>query len=103
MYFNIIAGDVGIVEERTPCFSETAVAPSETKGENPMSYPADQFSGSEHPIYRFKHFTDEKVMMAVNQVYAICLVAMGTFHLYEIISWTCFMSQGSTRSELFTS
>ena len=68
MYFNIIAGDVGIVEERTPCFSETAVAPSETKGENPMSYPADQFSGSEHPIYRFKHFTDEKVMMAVNQV-----------------------------------
>ena len=61
-------GDVGVVEERTPSFSETAVAPSETKGENPMSYPADQFSGSKYPTYRFKHFTDEKVMVAVNQV-----------------------------------
>ena len=68
MYFNIIAGDVGIVEERTPCFSETAVVPSETKGENTMSYPADQFSGSKYPIYHFKDFTDEKVKVAVNQV-----------------------------------
>ena len=61
-------GDVGIVEERTPTFSETAVAPSETKGENPMSYPADQFSGSKYPTYRFRHFADEKVKVAVNQI-----------------------------------
>ena len=68
MYFNIIAGDVGIVKERMPYFLETAVAPSETKGEITLSYPANQLSGSKYPIYRFKDFTDEKVKVAVNQV-----------------------------------
>ena len=61
-------GDVGIVEERTPSLSETAVPSSETKGENPMSYPASQFTASRYPKYQFKHFTDEKVKVAVNQI-----------------------------------
>ena len=61
-------GDVGIVEERTPSLSETAVLPSETKGENPMSYPASQFTTTKYPKYHFKHFKDEKVKVAVNQI-----------------------------------
>ena len=61
-------GDVRIVEERTPSLSETAVPSSETKGENPMSYPASQFTASRYPKYHFKHFTDEKVKVAVNQI-----------------------------------
>ena len=60
--------DVGIVEEQTPSLSETAVLPSETKGENPMSFPASQFAESQYPKYRFKHFTDKKVKAAVNQI-----------------------------------
>lgn len=59
---------MGIVEERTPSLSETAVPPSETKGENPMSYPANQFTTSKYPKYHFKHFTDDKVKVAVNQI-----------------------------------
>ena len=61
-------GDVGIVEERTPSLSETAIPPSETRGENPMCYPASQFTASRYPKYQFKHFTDEKVKVAVNQI-----------------------------------
>ena len=61
-------GDVGIVEERTPSLAETAIPPSETKGENPMSFPASQFTTSKYPKYNFKHFTDEKVKVAVNQI-----------------------------------
>ena len=61
-------GDVGIVEERTPSLSETAVPPTETKGENPLSYPASQVAMTKYPKYHFKHFTDEKVKMAVNQI-----------------------------------
>ena len=59
---------MGIVEERTPSLSETAVPPSETKGENPMSYPASQFTVSRYPKYHFKHFTDVKVKVAVSQI-----------------------------------
>lgn len=59
---------MGIVEERTPSSSETAMPPSETQGENPMSYPAKQFAASRYPKYRFKHFTDEKVKAAINQI-----------------------------------
>ena len=61
-------GDVGILEERTPYLSETAVPPSETKGENPMSYPASQFTASKYPKYHFKHFRDDKVKVTVNQI-----------------------------------
>lgn len=61
-------GDVGIVEERTPSLSETAVQATETKGENPLSYPASQFTMTKYPKYHFKHFTDEKVKVAVNQI-----------------------------------
>ena len=61
-------GNVGIVEERTPSLSETAVPPSETKGENPISYPASQFTASNYPKYHFKHFRDDKVKVAVNQI-----------------------------------
>ena len=59
---------MGIVEERTPSLSETAVPSSETKGENPMSFPASQFSATTYPKYHFKHFRDEKVKIAVNQI-----------------------------------
>lgn len=59
---------MGIVEEKTPSLSETAVLPSETEGQNPMSYPVNQFTASTYPKYHFKHFTDEKVKVAVNQI-----------------------------------
>ena len=59
---------MAVVEEKTPSLSETAVPPSETKGENPMSYPASQFTASNYPKYQFKHFRDDKVKVAVNEI-----------------------------------
>lgn len=33
-----------------------------------MSYPASQFTASKYPKYHFKHFRDDKVKVAVNQI-----------------------------------
>lgn len=33
-----------------------------------MSFPASQFANSKYPKYRFKHFADEKVKVAVTQL-----------------------------------
>lgn len=33
-----------------------------------MCYPASQFTASRYPKYHFKHFTNEKVKVAVNQI-----------------------------------
>jgi hypothetical protein len=58
--------DVGIVEERTPSIYESAVIPSDTHGENPLSFPAQNVTASQFPRYRFRHFTDDKIRVALS-------------------------------------
>lgn len=59
---------MGIVEEKTSSVTESAVLSSDTKGENPLSFPAAQFVASKYPKYRFKHFTEEKIHSALSEL-----------------------------------
>ena len=60
--------DVGIVEERTPSTMETAVLPSDTHGENPLTHPAQVFIAAKYPKYRFKHFNDDNIFDSIVQI-----------------------------------
>uniref|UniRef100_A0A6P8IMY9 TELO2-interacting protein 1 homolog isoform X2 n=1 Tax=Actinia tenebrosa TaxID=6105 RepID=A0A6P8IMY9_ACTTE len=57
--------DVGIVEKKTSPMHESAVIPSDTHGQNPLSFPAGEVTADQYPRYPFRHFTDDKIRNAL--------------------------------------
>ena len=55
---------VAVAEEKTS-IHESAVTPSDTHGENPLSFPADKVTASQYPRYHFRHFTDDRIRSAL--------------------------------------
>lgn len=59
--------DVAIIEERTPDRHESAVIPSDTLGQNPLSVDTNTIQTSQYPKYRFKHFTGDKICTIIRR------------------------------------